>query len=227
MTNKQRKQARKAKDRRRKSTSIISLALVPLGLLGLGYVGCDKNNDDPPQVATADDLPGDFTGEVEPAEPITTPMFGTPIPEDGAVPHIGATRTTLIDPDGKAYDPAQTYAATPTVQWEQSTFLPVFVPVPTWSVPTYRPRAVAGVAHNPQQRYVRSSTSHRTFVPIFWSGSTWTRSAPYRPGYSSSGYRSGSSGSSSSGSRSSYSSSGTSRGGFGSSSSSHSSSSSS
>ncbi|HYE17305.1 MAG TPA: hypothetical protein VEA69_02615 [Tepidisphaeraceae bacterium] len=226
MTNKQKQQAWRAKDRRRKSTSIISLALVPLGLLGLGYVGCDKNNEEPPQVASAEGLPGDFTGEVDPAEPITTPMFGTPLPEDGTVPPITTTTTTtLIDPDGKAYDPTRTYAATPVVQWERSTFLPVFVPVPVWSVPTYRPRALAGsTTSNSQQRYVRSSSGSRTFIPIFWSGSSWTRTAPYRPGYSSSGYRTGPSGSS--GYRSG-SSSGTSRGGFGSSSGSYSSSSSS
>jgi len=186
-----------------KSTALITLALVPLGLLGLGYVACDRDPEIQTVEATEDE---DFGVErTEPGEPEIRPVLAS---------DTTASPTGIVGPDGQPFDPNRTYEAHPTYGWRPMGFFPIFMPMPMWSVPTYRPIYRPGYAG---PRYGSSYT--RVYRP--------TPSSGYRPSYSSGGgYSRSSGGSSSSSSHSSYSS-GTSRGGFGSTSSSHSSSSSS
>lgn len=187
-----------------KSTALITLALVPLGLLGLGYVACDRDPE-LQRVESAEDE--DFGVErTEPGDPEIRPMLAS---------DTSASPTGVVGPDGVPYDPHRTYEARPTYGWRPMGFMPIFMPMPMWSVPTYRP------IYRPDYTGPRYGSSYtRVYRP--------TPSSGYRPSlsYSSGGYTRSSGGSSSSSSHSSYSS-GTSRGGFGSTSSSHSSSSSS
>lgn len=56
----------------RKSTAIVSLVLVPLNLLGLGFTGCDSRDDDgTPTFSSADDGTESLADFADPDEPYT------------------------------------------------------------------------------------------------------------------------------------------------------------
>jgi len=188
---------------KRKSTALITLALVPLGLLGLGYVACDREPEQQAFEATEEDFGVERT---VPGEPEMRPMLAT-----GA--NAATQPTGVMGPDGQPYDPNRTYEATPTYAMRQSSFFPMFIPIPMWRVPTYRPIYRPGYTG---PRYGNSYS--RIYRPSPFSG--------YRPPIGGGGGYSRSTGGSSP-SRSSGYSSGTNRGGFGSSASSSSGSSSS
>ena len=183
----------------RKSTALVSLVLVPLNLMGLGFAGgCDSRDDS---------TSGSFT------EPTPTPSGGTAPADAGEVVDFDAR-----DPDDPFnLDPVTTFAGGPpatqptTQPLASSNFahMPAhqsgaythyrsggmaFIPVPIPFRPGYRP-AYRGAYRAPQY----GSTGYRPGYP--------TQRSP-TPSYSRPGPSAGSSSSSSSG---------VSRGGFGSS----------
>ena len=82
-----------------KATRLITLALVPLGLLGLGYVACDKNPDEQGEVASGDD---DFGGEAEQEFVTTRKAYASAGTDEN--PGVYA-----LGPDGLTYNPDRTF----------------------------------------------------------------------------------------------------------------------
>src|SRR5258706_2604880 len=81
--------------RTRKSTALVSLVLVPLNLLGLGFAGCDSRDDDTPNFAdatTGSDASTDDAGNVDFEDP-DDPFNLDPVAAADSGP-LAATPTT-------------------------------------------------------------------------------------------------------------------------------------
>jgi hypothetical protein len=155
------------KNTRRKSTAIVSLVLVPMNLLGLGFVGgCDNSSDsnvssDPTyQSADAGGEPGYVAAGL--SDPAAAADLDFADPED----------PFNLDPVTLTYGPIPTPLVYPTTQ-----------PVAASNFANQRPHSASSYSHH---YYHRSGGMMFLPVPIpFRSGYTPPYRPVYRPSYAS------------------------------------------
>src|SRR5687767_475357 len=122
----------------RKSTALVSLVLVPLNLLGLGFTGCDSNDDgnSSPTFSATDPDPTEVAADfADPDEPFTL----DPVTNyNGTGPLAPAPTTQPLAQSAFAAQPAHPGTYYPSHYHHGGVF---FVPIPFRSgyTPPYRP----------------------------------------------------------------------------------------
>jgi hypothetical protein len=130
----------------RKSTALLSLVLVPLNLLGLGFTGCDSQDDDNPPTVSATDDDGNTDFEV-----VDDGFNLDPVPSSdvgGAAPAVPTTQP--LAQSSFASQPG--YASTHRYHTGGGVFI-LPIPYRTGYTPPYRP------VYRSSPTYSRSSSS--------------------------------------------------------------------
>jgi hypothetical protein len=158
----------------RKSTALVSLVLVPLNLLGLGFAGCDSQDDNSSPSITATESGNEDEGQVDFAE--ADDGFNLdPVPNTGGVGPVVDTTQPLAQ-STFASQPAHpaTYSAS---HYHHSGGGVVFLPIPyrTGYAPPYRPVYRSSPVNRSSPSFARSSSGSSSGVSRSSSSSSVSR----------------------------------------------------